>query len=75
MMRVTRAVLPELLRSRNAAIVIVSSVLATTGVRRRTCYAASKGVVLSLGLAMTADLIEDACESTGSRQLPPTRLR
>jgi 2-keto-3-deoxy-L-fuconate dehydrogenase len=55
--RTSRAVLPELRGSPAAAIVNVSSILATTGVPRRACYAASKGAILSLTLAMAADLV------------------
>lgn len=57
--RVSAAALPYLRASRNAAIVNVSSVVAPVGVPRRAVYAASKGAVLSLTLAMAADHVGD----------------
>jgi 2-keto-3-deoxy-L-fuconate dehydrogenase len=57
--RVTRAALPALRRSEHAAIVNTSSVVATVGVPQRAVYAATKGAVLSLTLAMAADLVGD----------------
>jgi 2-keto-3-deoxy-L-fuconate dehydrogenase len=57
--RVTRAALPELRKSASAAIVNTCSIVATTGVSNRALYSASKGAVLSLTLAMAADLIAD----------------
>ncbi|MEU3983598.1 SDR family oxidoreductase [Streptomyces sp. NPDC026672] len=59
LVRVTRAVLPALRASEHAAIVNVSSVAATTGLPQRAVYSASKGAVLSLTLAMAADLTPD----------------
>jgi 2-keto-3-deoxy-L-fuconate dehydrogenase len=59
LVRVTRAALPALRRSGHAAIVNTGSVVATTGVPQRALYSASKGAVLSLTLAMAADLIDD----------------
>ena len=53
--RVTRAALPALLRSAHAAIVNTCSVVAPVGVPQRALYAASKGAVASLTLAMAAD--------------------
>jgi NAD(P)-dependent dehydrogenase (short-subunit alcohol dehydrogenase family) len=53
--RVTRAALPHLRGSSQAAVVNVSSALAVLGVPRRALYAASKGAVLALTLAMAAD--------------------
>jgi 2-keto-3-deoxy-L-fuconate dehydrogenase len=55
--RVTRAALPALRRSTNAAIVNTSSIVATAGLPQRALYSASKGAVLSLTRAMAADLI------------------
>lgn len=55
--RVSAAALPFLRASAHAAIVNVSSVVAPVGVPRRAVYAASKGAVLSLSLAMAADHI------------------
>jgi 2-keto-3-deoxy-L-fuconate dehydrogenase len=59
MVRMARAALPHLRNSRFAAIVNVSSVAATVGLPERACYGASKGAVLSLTLAMAADLLSD----------------
>jgi NAD(P)-dependent dehydrogenase (short-subunit alcohol dehydrogenase family) len=57
--RVSRAALPALRRSEHGAIVNVSSVAATVGLPQRALYSASKGAVLSLTLAMAADLLAD----------------
>lgn len=57
--RMMRVCLPHLRRSNHAAVVNVSSIIATTGVTRRACYSASKGAVLALTLSMAADLVED----------------
>jgi NAD(P)-dependent dehydrogenase (short-subunit alcohol dehydrogenase family) len=59
LVRVTRAVLPALRASEHAVIVNVASVAATTGLPQRAVYSASKGAVLSLTLAMAADLTPD----------------
>lgn len=59
LVRVTRAALPALRRSSTAAIVNTCSIAATAGLRNRALYSASKGAVLSLTLAMAADLIDD----------------
>ncbi|WP_435338057.1 SDR family NAD(P)-dependent oxidoreductase, partial [Acinetobacter sp. LH3_13] len=52
MARVTRAALPYLRQSSHASVVCVSSVVAVVGVPNRAVYAASKGAVLALALAM-----------------------
>jgi 2-keto-3-deoxy-L-fuconate dehydrogenase len=57
LVRVTRAALPALRRSPYAAIVNTCSVAATAGLPNRALYSASKGAVLSLTLAMAADLL------------------
>jgi NAD(P)-dependent dehydrogenase (short-subunit alcohol dehydrogenase family) len=57
MVRVTRAALPALRESDHAAIVNTSSIAATAGLPDRVLYSASKGAVLSMTLAMAADLI------------------
>jgi NAD(P)-dependent dehydrogenase (short-subunit alcohol dehydrogenase family) len=57
LVRVTRAALPALRRSSHAAIVNTCSIVATAGLPNRVVYSASKGAVLSLTLAMAADLI------------------
>jgi NAD(P)-dependent dehydrogenase (short-subunit alcohol dehydrogenase family) len=59
MVRVSRAALPALRASGRAAIVNTSSIAATTGIPNRAVYSASKGAVLSLTLAMAADLVAD----------------
>jgi 2-keto-3-deoxy-L-fuconate dehydrogenase len=60
LVRVTRAALPHLRRSKHApAIVNTCSVAATAGLPQRALYSASKGAVLSLTLAMAADLLPD----------------
>lgn len=58
--RVSAAALPFLRRSRQAAIVNVSSVAARNGLANRALYSASKGAVVSLTLAMAADHVHDA---------------
>lgn len=58
-MRVSRAALPWLRRSRAAAIVNTSSIAATTGLPQRALYSASKGAVLALTRAMAADHLPD----------------
>jgi NAD(P)-dependent dehydrogenase (short-subunit alcohol dehydrogenase family) len=57
--RVTRAALPYLRRSRQAAIVNTCSVVATVGVPQRAVYAATKGAVAALTLAMAADHVHE----------------
>ena len=57
--RVTRAALPHLRRSSHAAIVTTCSVVASVGVPQRAVYAASKGAVAALTLAMAADHLTD----------------
>jgi NAD(P)-dependent dehydrogenase (short-subunit alcohol dehydrogenase family) len=55
--RTVRAFLPQLRQSERAAIVTTSSVVSTVGLVQRAVYGASKGAVLSLTLAMAADLV------------------
>ena len=57
--RVSRAALPALRASEKASIVNVSSIVATLGLPDRALYAASKGAVHALTLAMAADLVRD----------------
>ena len=57
--RVTRAALPHLRRSIHAAIVNTCSVAAPVGLPQRAVYAASKGAVASLTLAMAADHVRE----------------
>lgn len=53
--RVTAAALPHLRRSPHAAVVNTCSVVAVLGVPQRALYAASKGAIWALTLAMAAD--------------------
>lgn len=57
--RVSRAAMPFLRDSAHAAIVNTCSVVATVGVVQRAVYAASKGAVAALTLAMAADHVAD----------------
>jgi 2-keto-3-deoxy-L-fuconate dehydrogenase len=57
MARVTRAALDELKKSPAGVIVNVSSIAATVGLPDRVLYSATKGAVLSMTLAMAADLL------------------
>ena len=57
--RVTRAALPHLRRSASAAVVNTCSVVAPVGLPQRALYAASKGAVAALTLAMAADHVGD----------------
>jgi 2-keto-3-deoxy-L-fuconate dehydrogenase len=59
LVRVTRAALPALRSSTHAAIVNTCSIAATAGLPNRALYSASKGAVLSLTLAMAADLLPE----------------
>ena len=72
--RVTRAALPHLRRSARAAVVNTCSVVATLGVPNRALYAASKGAVLALTLAMAADHVGDGirvnCVTPGTVETP-----
>jgi NAD(P)-dependent dehydrogenase (short-subunit alcohol dehydrogenase family) len=63
--RVTRAALPYLRRSTQAAIVNTCSVVANVGVPQRALYSASKGAVQSLTLAMAADHIKEGIRVNG----------
>jgi 2-keto-3-deoxy-L-fuconate dehydrogenase len=72
--RTTRAALPHLRRSSHAAIVNVSSIVATAGLPQRALYSASKGAVLSLTLAMAADHLPEGirvnCVNPGTADTP-----
>ncbi len=74
MARVAAAALPYLRRSEHAAIVLTSSVLATLGVPGRAAYAASKGAVQALTLAMAADHVREGvrvnCVAPGTTDTP-----
>jgi len=72
--RTTRAVLPYLRGSQNAAIVNTCSIAATAGLPQRALYSASKGAVLSLTLAMAADHVREGirvnCVNPGTVDTP-----
>jgi len=74
MVRTSRAALPHLRRSSHAAIVNVSSIVATAGLPQRALYSASKGAVLSLTLAMAADHLREGirvnCVNPGTADTP-----
>ena len=57
--RVSAAALPHLRASSRAAIVNVSSIVATVGVPQRALYTASKGAVAGVTLAMAADHVKE----------------
>jgi 2-keto-3-deoxy-L-fuconate dehydrogenase len=57
--RVSRAALPLLRRSRHPSIVNTCSVLAVVGVPQRALYSATKGALISLTLAMAADHVRE----------------
>lgn len=57
--RVIRAALPHLRASRHAAVVNIASLYATTGLRNRACYGASKGAIASLTICVAADLVTE----------------
>jgi NAD(P)-dependent dehydrogenase (short-subunit alcohol dehydrogenase family) len=57
--RMSRACLPHLRRSRHPAIVNTASIVSWTGLPNRACYGASKGAVYGLTLAMAADCAAD----------------
>ncbi|GAA0447561.1 SDR family oxidoreductase [Streptomyces olivaceiscleroticus] len=72
--RTSRAALPYLRRSAHAAIVNTCSIAATAGLPQRALYAASKGAVLSLTLAMAADHVREGirvnCVNPGTADTP-----
>lgn len=72
--RTTRATLPHLRRSPQAAIVNTCSIAATAGLSQRALYSASKGAILSLTLAMAADHLADGirvnCVNPGTADTP-----
>jgi 2-keto-3-deoxy-L-fuconate dehydrogenase len=77
MVRVTRAALPHLRRSRHAAIVNTCSIAAHAGLPNRALYSASKGAVQSLTLAMAADHVREgirvSCVNPGTVDTPWVR--
>lgn len=72
--RVSAATLPFLRKSQHAALVNVSSVVAIAGFPQRAIYAASKGAVYALTLAMAADHVKDGirinCVVPGTADTP-----
>ncbi len=74
MVRVARAALPHLRRSKAAAIVNTCSVAATAGIPERALYSASKGAVLALTRAMAADHLREGirvnCVNPGTADTP-----
>jgi 2-keto-3-deoxy-L-fuconate dehydrogenase len=72
--RLSRACLPHLRRSESAAIVNMSSIVASTGLVKRALYGASKGAVHSLTLAMAADHVGEGirvnCVAPGTVDTP-----
>jgi len=72
--RVSAAALPLLRLSKDAAIINTCSVVATVGLPNRAIYSASKGAVLSLTLAMAADLLSEKirvnCVNPGTADTP-----
>ncbi|WP_406312273.1 SDR family oxidoreductase [Streptosporangium sp. NBC_01639] len=74
LVRVTRAALPYLRLSANAAIVNTCSIAATAGLPQRALYSASKGAVQSLTLAMAADHVREGirvnCVNPGTADTP-----
>ncbi|WP_285572674.1 SDR family oxidoreductase [Streptomyces sp. NBC_01463] len=72
--RTTRAALPYLRESEAASIVNLCSIAATAGLPRRALYSASKGAVLSLTLAMSADHVGEGirvnCVNPGTVDTP-----
>jgi 2-keto-3-deoxy-L-fuconate dehydrogenase len=77
LVRATRAALPHLRRSAHAAIVNTCSIVATAGLPSRALYAASKGAVLALTLAMAADHVREGirvnCVNPGTVDTPWVR--
>jgi 2-keto-3-deoxy-L-fuconate dehydrogenase len=74
MVRVSRAALPHLRRSRHAVIVQTCSIAATAGLPERALYSATKGAVLALTRAMAADHLKEGirvcCVNPGTAHTP-----
>jgi NAD(P)-dependent dehydrogenase (short-subunit alcohol dehydrogenase family) len=77
MVRVTRAALPHLRASSNAAIVNTGSIVAHAGLPDRALYSASKGAVQALTAAMAADHVREGirvcCVNPGTVDTPWVR--
>ena len=77
--RVSAAALPHLRKSKSAAVVNVSSLVALVGIPQRAIYAASKGAIYALTLSMAADHVREGirvnCVLPGTADTPwVTRL-
>ncbi|WP_026556833.1 SDR family NAD(P)-dependent oxidoreductase [Arthrobacter sp. 35W] len=74
MVRLSRATLPHLRKSKAAAIVNTCSIAATAGLPQRALYSATKGAVLSLTQAMAADHLREGirvnCVNPGTADTP-----
>ncbi len=74
LVRTSRAALPYLRRSAHASVVNIGSIVTTTGLPQRALYAASKGAVFSLTLAMAADHVREGvrvnCVNPGTVDTP-----
>lgn len=74
LVRVSRAALPHLRRSRAAAIVNTCSAAAVAGLPQRALYSATKGAVLALTRAMAADHLREGirvnCVNPGTADTP-----
>jgi 2-keto-3-deoxy-L-fuconate dehydrogenase len=74
MARMARAALPSLRQSTHAAIVNTGSFVATTGTIKRALYAASKGAVHALTMAMASDHVSEGirvnCVHPGTAETP-----
>ncbi len=72
--RVSVAAMPFLRKSKSAAIVNTCSIAATAGLPKRAVYSASKGAIMSLTLAMAADLVKEGirvnCVNPGTADTP-----
>lgn len=72
--RVSAGAIPFLRKSKSGSIVNTCSIAATAGLPMRAVYSASKGAVMSLTLAMAADLIGDRirvnCVNPGTADTP-----
>ena len=72
--RVSAAAMPFLRKSKSASIVNTCSIAATAGLPKRAVYSASKGAVMSLTLAMAADLVKEKirvnCVNPGTADTP-----
>lgn len=72
--RVSAAALPLLRKSKQGSIINTCSIAATVGLPKRAVYSASKGAVMSLTLAMAADLVYENirvnCVNPGTADTP-----